>query len=63
MRSLKAITKKTCLITLSIRAWSHRQLCAASAETKGWCWILCVCLVPGQWSSVTGRATAERERK
>lgn len=59
-RSLKAITKKSCLITPSIRAWSHRQLCA---ETKGWCWILSVCLVPSQWSSIKETAKTERERE
>lgn len=63
IRSLKAITKKSCLINLSIRAWSHRQVCAVSAEAKGWCWVLSVCLVPGQWSSITEQAKAERGGK
>lgn len=63
MRSLKAITKKSWLITLSIRAWSHRPLCAVSAETKGWCWILSICLVPDQWSSITEWVKAEKKKK
>lgn len=63
MRSLKAITKKSWLITLSIRAWSHRPLCAVSAETKGWCRILSICLVPDQWSSITEWVKAEEKKK
>lgn len=34
MRSLKAITKKSWLITLSIRTWSHRQFCAVKCRSQ-----------------------------